>query len=175
MADLTFNTKENQTIDRHLLILCLKTGTADAPVWSPVGKRVEDSSMEYDWNEESKTDIFGETYTTLSKPKITQTFEPWELDAADAAQLKVWNAAIRDQDTNALASMDMLVLHMYAGTADTAVFAERYTSCAVKPSSLGGAGGGKLSMPIDVTYGGTRTIGTAAVTDGAIDFSESKN
>lgn len=170
MADMTFNTKENQTIDRHLLILCLNTGESGTPVWSPVGKRVSDSSMEFDWSEETGTDVLGNTYTTMSKPKITQSFDPWELDSGDKAQLKIWNAAVRDQDANALANMDMLVVHLYAGTADTAAFAERYSACGVKPNSLGGAGGGKLGMPIDVTYGGTRTIGTAAVVDGDITF-----
>lgn len=170
MEPLTFNTAENQTIDRHLLVACLNTGTAEAPVWSPVGKRVEDSSAEYDWGEESATDILGETYTSMSKPKITQTFEPWQLEAGDKAQLMIWNAAVRDQDTSALCNMDMLIMHMYAGTKDTAFFAERYAACAVKPTSLGGAGGGKLAMPIDVAYGGERTIGTAAVKEGAITF-----
>lgn len=170
MADLTFNTKENQTIDRHLLVLCLNTGKSDTPEWSPVGKRVSDSSMEFDWGEESSTDILGNTYTTMNKPKITQSFDPWELDAGDKAQLKIWNAAVRDQDANALANMDMLVVHLYAGASDAAAFAERYTACGVKPNSLGGAGGGKLGMPIDVTYGGTRTIGTATVTNGKITF-----
>lgn len=170
MADVTFNTKENQTIDRNLLILYLNTGTAEAPVWSAVGKRVSDSAMEYDWGEESTTDIFGDTYTSMSKPKITQGFDPWELDAGDKAQLKVWKDSIRNHDTNAMTNNDMMVAHLYAGTAGTAVFAERYTACAVKPSSLGGAGGGKLAMPIDVTYGGTRTTGTAAVKDGAVTF-----
>lgn len=170
MDDLTFNTKENQTVDRELLILCLNTGTGEAPVWSPVGKRVTDSSMEYDWSEETSTDIFGHNYTSLSKPKVAQSFDPWNLDAGDKAQLKIWNDSIRRQDTNAMANNDMLVLHLYAGTADTKVFAERYASCAVKPSALGGVGGGKLGMPIDVSFGGTRTTGTASVKDGAISF-----
>ena len=64
MADMTFNTPAGQVVDRKLLILYLNTGTNSAPVWSPIGKRVEDSSMEYDYSEESKTDIFGNTYTT---------------------------------------------------------------------------------------------------------------
>ena len=57
MADLTFNTAANAVVSRKLLLLFLNTGTADAPVWSRVGKRVEDSSMEYDWGKETKTDI----------------------------------------------------------------------------------------------------------------------
>lgn len=48
MADLEFNTASGQTVDRELLIAYLNTGTTSAPVWSPLGSRVTDSSMEYD-------------------------------------------------------------------------------------------------------------------------------
>lgn len=168
MADMTFNTTPGAVVARKMLVLYLNTGTADAPVWSAVGKRVEDSSMEYDWGEESKTDIFGEIYTTLKTPVITQTFDPCELDSGDVAQVKIWNQAIKDQDTGAMTNNDMLVVHTYAGDATTGVFAERYAACAVKPSGLGGSA--NVGMPIDVTYGGTRTKGTAAVADGAVTF-----
>lgn len=168
MADMKFNTIAGQTVDRKLLLLYLNTGTESAPAWSVIGKRVEESSMELDWGEETKSDILGETYTTMKKPTITQTFEPCELDAGDKAQEKIWNLAIRDQDAAALSNRDMLVVHCYAGTADTAVFAERYAACAVKPSGLGGAG--SVGMPIDVTFGGARTIGTAAVNSGVVTF-----
>ena len=168
MADMTFNTTPGAVVARKMLVLYLNTGTADAPVWSAVGKRVEDSSMEYDWGEESKTDIFGEIYTTLKTPVITQTFDPCELDSGDVAQVKIWNQAIKDQDTGAMTNNDMLVVHTYAGTANTGVFAERYAACAVKPSGLGGSA--NVGMPIDVTYGGTRTKGTAKVDAGAVTF-----
>lgn len=167
MADMTFNTAAGTVVERKLLILYLNTGTSEAPKWSAIGKRVEDSSMEYDWGEESKTDIFGETYTTMKKPTITQTFDPCELDSGDAAQLYLWNKAIWEQDTAALCNLDMLVVHAYAGTEDAA-FAERYASCAAKPSGLGGSA--NVGMPIDVTFGGTRTIGSAAVADGTVTF-----
>lgn len=170
MADYEFNTTEGQTIDRALLIAYLNTGTSSSPTWSPIGKRVEDSSQEFDWSEETKQDILGSTYTTMKKPVITQTFDPCELDAGDEAQKKIWNLAIVKQDNNALANMDMLIVHLYAGTANTAVFAERYESCAIKPTGLGGEGGGSIGMPIDVTYGGKRTIGTASVSAGTVTF-----
>jgi hypothetical protein len=168
MDDLTFNTPAGQVVDRKLLILYLNTGENEEPVWSPIGKRVEESSMEYDFNEESKTDIFGEVYTTMNKPIVTQTFEPCELDAGDKAQVKIWNQAIRDQDVAAMANNDLLVVHAYAGTADTAVFAERYASCLVKPASLGGSA--NVGMPLDITFGGTRTKGTAAISGTGVVF-----
>lgn len=172
MADITFNTTAGQTIKREMLIAYLNTGSATQPTWSPVGKRVEDSSLEYDWSDESKTDIFGDVYTTLKKPVITQSFDPYELDGGDTASVKVWNQAIKDQDISAMAANDMLIVHLYAGTADSAMFAERYSACMVKPNNLGGAGGGTIGMGLDVTYGGKRTAGTAAITSaGVVTFS----
>ena len=170
MADMSFNTTAGAVVERKLLILYLNTGTATEPVWSPIGKRVEDSSQEFDWSEETKQDILGSTYTTMKKPIITQTFDTCELDAGDEAQKKIWNLAIVKQDNNALSNMDMLIVHLYAGTANTAVFAERYESCMIKPTGLGGEGGGSIGMPIDVTYGGKRTIGTASVSAGTVTF-----
>lgn len=167
MADMTFNTTAGAIVTRKLLILYLNTGSASAPVWSAVGKRVEDSSMTYDWGEETKTDIFGETYTTLKPPTITQTFDPCELDAGDTAQVKIWNQSIKDHDIAAMTNNDLLVVHTYAGTT-SAAFAERYKACSVKPSGLGGAS--YVGMPIDVTFGGAREVGTASVSDGAVTF-----
>lgn len=171
MADLTFNTTAGEPVKRELQIAYLNTGTTSTPVWSPLGKRVEDSSMEMDWGEETKQDILGATYTTLKKPTISQSFEPYELDGADAAIVKLWNLAVKDQDYAALANQDMLIVHFYAGTAATP-FAERYSSCAIRPSSLGGEGGGSVGMPLEVTYGGDRTVGTASknATTGVVTF-----
>ena len=106
----------------------------------------------------------------MKKPIVTQTFDPCYLDSGDKALTKIWELAVKKQDAAALANQDVLIVHHYAGTAKTAVFAERYEGAMVKPSSLGGEGGGFVGMPIDVTYGGTRTTGTASVTAGVVTF-----
>lgn len=62
MADLTFNTTPGQTVGREMLIAYLNTAEdIGTPKWSAIGKRVEDSSSEYDWQTETKVDIFGNT------------------------------------------------------------------------------------------------------------------
>lgn len=173
MADMTFNTTAGQTVDRELLIAYLNVATGGGtPEWAPFGTRVTDSSMEYDWQEESNKDILGTTRTTMKKPIVTQTFDPCDLDAGDKALVKIWNLAVKEQNAAALANQDVLVVHHYAGTAGTAVFAERYDACMVKPTSLGGEGGGFVGMPIDVTMGGKRTTGTASVASGTVTFTE---
>ena len=168
MADMNFNTKEGATVARKLLILYLNTGTNEAPVWSVIGKRVEDSSMEYDWGDETKTDILGDTYTSLKTPTITQTFDPCELDAGDKAQLRLWNQSIKDHDVAAMSNNDVLVVHAYTGDAESGAFAERYMSSTVRPTSLGGSS--NIGMPIDVTFGGKRQTGTATSTGGTVTF-----
>ena len=165
-----FNTTSGETIARELMILYLNTGTSSTPVWSPLGKRVEDSSAELDWSDETIQDILGDTYTTLKKPVMTQSFDPYRLDSGDAAIEKIWQLAVESHDAQALANMDVLLVHFYAGTAATP-FAERYPASAIKPTGLGGEGGGSMEMPIDVTFGGTRVVGTASKgTGGVITF-----
>ena len=164
MADYNFTTNPGETVARELLVAYLNTGTAESPVWSPLGKRVEDSSAEYDWGESTRQDILGNAWAKMKKPIITQTFEPCDLDAGDEAQKKIWQLAVVEQNAQALSNMDLLIAHLYAG------FGERYESCMVKPSSLGGEGGGNIGMPLDITYGGKRTIGSVSNTGGTIKF-----
>ena len=78
---------------------------------------------------------------------------------------------MQDQDAQALAAQDMLIVHFYAGESAT-LFAERYASCMIEITGLGGEGGGNVGMPISVTYGGTRTTGTASrnAETGAVTF-----
>lgn len=160
----TFNTTAGQTVARDLLVAYLNTGTDTQPVWSPIGKRVEDSSSEYDWSTETKRDILGATYGTMKKPIITQAFEPCELDSGDTAQKKIWDAAIVDQNPQALAAMDILIAHLYAS------FGERYKSCMIEVTGEGGEGGGSIGLPINITYGGERIKGAVSISSGTVTF-----
>lgn len=159
MADFAYKTNPGETVARELLLAFLNTGTAEEPVWSVLGKRVTDSSIAFDWSTETNTDILGDTYTTGRKATRTQTFEPCELDAADQAQDKIWELAIHDNNVNALLNQDLLLVHLYKVDSDGAAFAERYPSSSVLPTGLGGAGGGSVGMPVEVTFGGKRTVG----------------
>ncbi len=159
MAELEFNTPAGQTIDRELLIAYLNIGTPAAPDWEPLGLRVSDSSMEFDMSKKTEQDIIGNTFTTMKKPVITQTFDPMPLDASDAAAVHIWNLGVYNQNVQALASQDVMVAHFYA-TSGEAKFAERYPQSAIEITNLGGEGGGTLGMSTTITYGGTRALGT---------------
>ncbi|MBR2716448.1 MAG: hypothetical protein IKD79_01765 [Oscillospiraceae bacterium] len=166
-----FTPAAGKTMERELLIAYLNTGTTSSPTWSPLGARVEDSSEEFDWQDETTTDVLGMKRNSMKKPTITQTFDPSKLDSGETALTKVWEMAVKDQDYTSLAAQDMLIVHFYYQDSG-ASFAERYSACMIRPTSLGGEGGGDLAMPVEVTYGGTRTLGTASrnATTGAVTF-----
>lgn len=166
----SINTPAGETIAREKLILYMNTSSSSTPTWSPLGKRVEDSSMELDWSDSTVQDILGNNYSEMKKPVITQSFDPYLLDSGDTAISKIWEKAVVDHDAQGLCNIDLLVVHFYGGSSN-ASFAERYPSSMVKPTGLGGEGGGNIEMPIDVTFGGERVVGTAAKgTGGAITF-----
>lgn len=166
-----FNTPPGQVIDRKMYLVCGNHGTASDPKWGKLGKRVEESSSSMDWGEETKKDVLGDTHSTMKTPVITQPFDPCELDSGDEYQKHIWNLAVVDQDAPALCNQDLLRIHLYATDDEGRVFAERYHSSMVKPTGLGGPGGGSLQMPIDITFGGTREVGFATIADdGTITF-----
>ena len=70
MADNNFNTTPGQTIARELMIAYLNTGTDSSPVWSPFGRRTTDSSIEYDWSEDSSQDILDHHEKAHHEPEL---------------------------------------------------------------------------------------------------------
>lgn len=164
MAEYTFNTPNGQEIPREQLAAYVNTGEKGTPVWSPMGRHVESSNAEYDWSEDVKQDILGNTYGEMKTPKITQDFDPWPLDGGDVAQKHFWELAVVKHDAQALKNQDLLIVHTYAN------FAERYDGSMVVVKNFGGDGGSTVGMSTTVTYGGTRTIGTATVSNGKVTF-----
>lgn len=169
-----FNVPEGETIAREQLIAYLNVADSyESPEWAPIGSRVIESTASYDWQTESNKDILGMTRSTMKKPIMTQPFDAWTLSNGDKAQLKLYQLGIVEQNAQALANLDMLIAHWFTTNKGTVAgsFAERYASCMIPITSIGGGGGGNVEMPIEVTYGGERTLGGVSKgSGGAITF-----
>lgn len=155
---------------REMMITYLNTGTADSPVWSAMGAKVTDSSIEYDWGVESITDILGVSHTKAKTAQMTQSFTGSEIVGGDAVMNALVNLAVVQKDAQKLVNQDCLIVHTYLKDEGGAAFAERYSASSVIPTTLGGEGGASLVSDIEVTYGGKRTTGTATVADGVVTF-----
>ena len=58
---------------RKQMITYVNVGTSSAPEWEAVGVKVEDSSIEFNPDTETITDILGVTHTTVNKVEATQS------------------------------------------------------------------------------------------------------
>ena len=166
---MAYTVTGNGKIARETLICYLKTGETGSnpavPVWSPLGKGVESSALEYDWQEESVKDILGDTENSAKKPIMSQEFEG-PLYATQDAYKKIWELAIRDQDVQNLASQTCLIVHAYTtdGETNPKFFAETYDGCMIT-ASLSGDGGSDLILNSKCQFGGKRVTGGATLSD----------
>ncbi len=157
-------TPEGENPERHTYVVLGNAATYEAPEWHPMGKKVTDSSAENDFSSEDIRDILGGVYGEPKNPIIKQSFDGCRIDSGDKYQAKLVDLHIVDNNYRALANQDLLRLHTYLEDDEGNCFAERYPSSQVLPKSLGGEGGGPLTMPTEVTFGGIREPGTCKVT-----------
>lgn len=158
-------------IAREKLVAYLDVSGSTTPSWAVLGKRVQDSSMEMDWQEESVKDILGNTENSVKKPIISQEFEA-PMDSAETAASKIWEVAVRDQNAQSLCAQKVLIVHAYTtdGETNPKYFAEQYDGCVIEVTTLGGEGGGDLIMNSKITYGGNRVTGGATISSGVPTF-----
>lgn len=145
---------------REQIVTYLNTGTSAQPTWSPVGRTVEDSSIDSDYSEDSKTDIFGTVWNTAKKPKREQEFSDSNLLAGDAVMNRVLDLCVVQQNMAEIQNQDCLVVYLFLQDSSGKAFAERYPNSTVLMTSIGGPGGEKAVAGIKVSYGGDRATGT---------------
>lgn len=157
MAEATkFNLTDNQKAERKLLVTAVNVGTSDSPVWQVVGAGVEDSSIEYNPDTETVTDILGITETNVNKLETSQSLDPMTVRGGSDLAVKLYNQ-IKYQRLSELSMYDVLLIHAYVGS-DGAYEAEKHSNCTIVPQSVGGSS--YVDMPIDIQFSNDKTHGT---------------
>ena len=168
-----FNLAEGATAERKMLSLWYEDTSGESSSYEIIGYRVEDSSMETSWsNDEDKTDIIGSAYGTLGAPVITQNLSDWSIIGGNKLQVALHNDMRYNNFANLAGGYKFIIVYHYAGTADTAMQAERYPACKVKVNSLGGST--ETNLDVDITFGGQKEIGTAAIAAGVLTFTKTE-
>lgn len=162
MADATqFNLKDGQKAERKLLVTAVNVGDSitkgsGTPEWQIIGVGVEDSSIEYNPDTETKTDILGITETTVNKLETSQTLEPMTVRGGSKLAIKLYNQ-IKYNRVSEFSMYEVMQIHAYVGT-DGAYEAEVHKNCTITPQSLGGDA--YVDMPIDINYSNDKVHGT---------------
>lgn len=162
MADATkFNLKENEKAQRKLLVTCVNVGDSiekaeGAPKWQIVGVGVEDSSIEYNPDTETITDILGITETTVNKLETAQTLDPMTVRGGSELAVKLYNQ-VKYQRLSEFSMYEVMIISAYVGE-EGAYEAEVHKNCTLTPQSVGGDS--YVDMPIDINYSNDKVHGT---------------
>ena len=163
MAVSQFNLSTGQRAERKLLITVAEwnesigtTTTGTTPVREILGTRTEDSSIEYNADIETTTDIRGNNYTDLNKTQPQQDFDPYLILGGSKLGAKL-NDIRRRNAVSELNQFTIYIITAFVGTTG-AYEAEKHTDCTIVYNSIGGDT--KVNFPISVYLSNKITTGT---------------
>ena len=146
MAIRQFNLDPNQRAERKKLITVAEWKEGTTPVREILGTRTEDSSIEYNADIETTTDIRGINYTDVNRTQPQQTFDPYLILGGSKLGAKL-NDIRRRNATTELDQFTIYVITAFVGTAG-AYEAEKHDGCTIAYTAIGGDS--NVNMPIDV-------------------------
>lgn len=139
-------------------------GTGE-PEYIVIGYRISESTLEFNPDIETGTDINGRNFSSVNKFEPTQTFEPHRLTSGDLGKLgeKLLHY-FRYRQMEKFSQFKCILIYGFLESEPGTYVADLYDACTVTPTSLGGESW--TDMPFEVTFGGNVIHGTV---DGLID------
>ena len=170
MSVAQFNLSNKQRAERKLLITVAEwyeevgTSTSASPVREILGTRTEDSSIEYNADIETTTDIRGINYTDVNRTQPQQDFDPYLI--LGGSKLGAFLNDIRRR--NAVSELNNFTVYVItAFVGETGQYqAECHTGCTITYTAIGGDS--NVNMPISV-YLSNDYNGSGAPKTGTVD------
>lgn len=156
MAVTQFNLSQGQRAERKLLITVAEWTEESTQVREILGTRTEDSSIEYNADIETTTDILGNNYTDINRTQPQQDFDPYLILGGSKLGAKL-NDIRRRNALSELSQFTVYVITAFAGTAG-AYEAEKHTDCTITYNSMGGDA--NVNFPISVYLSNKSVTGT---------------
>lgn len=157
MAVENFNLADGQRAERKLLITVAEWTEGNAQVREILGTRTEDSSIEYNADIETTTDILGINYTDLNKTQPQQDFDPYLILGGSKLGAKL-NDIRRRNALSELGQFTMYIITAFIGDSSNGYAAEKHTGCTITYNSIGGDT--NVNFPISVYFSNNITLGT---------------
>ena len=124
-----------------------------------LGRRTEDSSIEYNADIATSTDILGINYTDINRTQPQQDFDPYLILGHSLLGEKLNDIRKRNAITE-LSAFTLYVITAFVGDAKNGYEAERHTDCTITYNSIGGDA--NVNMPISAYF-------SNAITNGLVD------
>lgn len=155
----TFNldASTHQRAERKLLITVAEWTENDTPVREILGRRTEDSSIEYNPDVSTSTDILGINYSDLNKTQPQQDFDPFLILGGSKLGEKLNDIRRRNALTE-LNQFTIYVITAFIGDSTNGYAAEKHIECTILYNSIGGDA--NVNFPISVYLSNNSTLGT---------------
>jgi len=121
-----------------------------------MGKRTPDSSIEYNVDSETSTDILGHNYTDVNKTQPQQSFDPHLILGGDKFSEKLNDIRRRNALTE-LQQFTLYVITAFIGDSSNGYDAERHTGCTILYDSIGGED--NVNFPLTAYFSNNITLG----------------
>lgn len=163
----TFNLDANthQRAERKLLITVAEWADPDGNITigsdkfsrEILGRRTEDSSIEYNPDVATSTDILGINYSDLNKTQPQQDFDPYLILGGSKLGMLLNDIRRRNALTE-LNQFNIYVITAFIGDSTNGYAAEKHVECTILYNSIGGDS--NVNFPISVYLSNNSTIGT---------------
>lgn len=180
MAISEFNLAQHQRAARKLLITVAEWEDPNGAITignkkynrEILGRRTEDSSIEYNADIATSTDILGINYTDINKTQPQQDFDPYLILGGSKLGAKLNDIRKRNALTE-LNQFNLYIITAYIGNSSDGYEAERHVNCTITYNSLGGDS--NVNMPISAYFSNESTIGTVDKLSDDFTFQEDVN
>lgn len=159
MATNDINLKNGERAQRKQLITVAEwteDGSA-TPVREILGVRTEESSIEFNPDVETSTDILGHTYSDLNKTEPQQTFDPHYVIGGSKLSAYLTKAALKNDIQAYNQKFNLYIIAAYMGEGNS-YYAVKHKECSIIPQSLGGSS--YVDLPLEVHYSNNLEEGT---------------
>lgn len=166
---MALNLKAGQRAQRKLLITVAEWsgGEPDSKEREILGVRTEDSSIEFNPDIATSTDILGITYTDVNKTEPQQDFDPYYVIGGSKLAEYMTDAALKNNIDAYNGVFTIYVITAFAGTTGK-YKCVKHEGCSIIPTSIGGDS--YVSMPLEVHLSNNITSGTVDVLTDAFEF-----
>lgn len=168
MSELSLRLAQGDRAQRKTLITVAEwapvTGSGEEKVREILGARTEDSSIEFNPDVATSTDILGTTYTDVNKTEPSQSFDPYYILGGSKLSEYLVQAALENDIQKYNGKFTIYIIAAFIndganGITDANNYkAIKHTGCSIIPQSIGGDA--YTGMPIEVHYSNTITVGT---------------
>ena len=149
----------NQRAERKLLITVAEWEEegVTGPLREFLGRRTEDSSIEFNPDIATSTDILGYNYTYINKTQPQQDFDPF-LILGGSRLGAILNDCMRRNALSELDQFTIYVISAFQGDSTNGYETVKHEDCTITVNSLGGDS--NVNMPISVYFSNKITTGS---------------